>query len=359
MNNKVIALIFFGDLKYCPYLNRYTERLDLLDKKYEVLFWNRSGDKLVLPDNYFYYEEKSDLTKNKFNKFFDFVKARNWFIKRLEKTKPDKVIFLSTLSAIFLADYIINSKIKYILDIRDYSYENIKIFAFLEKKLIKNSCFTAISSEGYINFLPKHNYIIAHNFNRADLLHKKKYNKNKNIPVRILFNGVIRFFNWQKQYLDALKNDNRFKLIYYGEGPELELYKNYSKLNNILNIEFKGPYENKNKHLILNEADIINNTYGNIYNITKTKYAISNRFYDGLIFHIPQLVEPDGFKTSLILKNRIGTNLSVNPNFANELYDYYMNIDENKFDNDCNNALEKILLEDIRYIEQIDNFINN
>ena len=42
MNNDLISLIFFGDSKYCQYLQRYTERLDLLGKKYEVLFWNIS-----------------------------------------------------------------------------------------------------------------------------------------------------------------------------------------------------------------------------------------------------------------------------------------------------------------------------
>ena len=49
----MIGLVFCGDLKYCPYIRRYIERLELASKDYKVYFWNRGGFDLDLPSNYY------------------------------------------------------------------------------------------------------------------------------------------------------------------------------------------------------------------------------------------------------------------------------------------------------------------
>ena len=46
-------------------------------------------------------------------------------------------------------------KNNYILDIRDPSYEKFKLFNQILKKIICSSYFTTISSEGFLEFLPK------------------------------------------------------------------------------------------------------------------------------------------------------------------------------------------------------------
>ena len=128
----------------------------------------------------------------------------------MKENESNKVILLSTLTGILLFDKLKKYNKKYIFDIRDYSYEHIYVFRKIEKKLIKNSYFTAISSKGFKSFLPKHDYIVAHNFNRNEMIEMPKFKKH-DLPLKLVWNGTVRFFDFQKQYLDLLKNDIRFQ----------------------------------------------------------------------------------------------------------------------------------------------------
>lgn len=41
----MIGIVFISDVKYCTYLEKYTEILNSNNKKFEVLFW--SGEKKI------------------------------------------------------------------------------------------------------------------------------------------------------------------------------------------------------------------------------------------------------------------------------------------------------------------------
>lgn len=349
----MVTLIFCGDLKYCPYLARYIERLEELKVSYRVLFWNRGNFKLDLPNNYVWYNSPSDEGASKIKKAVDFIGFRRWIIKQLSKKRTDKLILLSTLTAVLLFDKL--KKYDYIFDIRDYSYENISVFKKIEKQIIKNSYFTAISSKGFMKFLPKYNYVIAHNFNRNEMIECPKFAK-KQLPLKIVWNGTVRFFDFQKKYLDALKNDERFQLVYHGAGTDLEKYKDYCSKNEIYNVVFTGPYNNKEKYNLLKDADILNNCYGG-KDGDQLRFAISNRYYDGLIYHIPQLVETSGYKASVTNKCHVGIALDAGESFADSLFNYYNSLSESDFDVACTKALKNIIKEDDIYIRKIDEFI--
>lgn len=353
----MIGLVFCGDLKYCPYIRRYIERLELASKDYKVYFWNRGGFDLDLPSNYYWYGQQSDLRKGKVSKALDFFRFRSWLKNRIVKDNPDRLIVLSTLSGVIMGRFLYSGKRDYIFDIRDFSYENIKPFYEIEKRVIKNSSFTAISSPGFKTFLPKYDYIIAHNFNREDIVEGKKFNRT-NGKLKFVWNGVIRYFEFQKQYLEALKNDERFEIVFHGDGPELEDYRKYCEKNGFKNVIFTGAYNNSDKARLLSDAAILNNCYGYTVNAgNKLKYAVSNRFYDGMVYHIPQLVEPSGFKPNWANKAELGISISPSAQFADELYSYYNSIDPIKFDNCCEKALKKVIKEDNEYISRIDEFI--
>ena len=168
----------------------------------------------------------------------------------------------------------------------------------------------------------------------------------------------MRYFEFQRYYLDALKNDSRFNIVFHGDGPELKLYKEYCAENGFVNVTFTGSYNNEDKAALLKEAHILNNCYGYTQNAgNKLKYAVSNRFYDGMIYHIPQLVEPEGFKPEWANASGIGVSFPPDKNFANKLYDYYINIESESFDKACNRELDRVIEDDDRYIEMIDKFI--
>lgn len=353
----MIALAFCGDLKYCPYIKRYIERLEAAHEEYKVYFWNRGAFQLDLPENYIYMDTFSELTKGKAAKAFDFLKFRSWLIQNLKRDKPDKVVALSTLTGVVLGDFLCRSSMSYVFDIRDYSYEHILPFYEIEKKVIKNSVFTAISSRGFESFLPPNEYVIAHNFNRKDVVEGKKYQKHEG-KITFVWNGVVRFFDYQKRYLNALKNDERFEIVFHGDGPELGLFKDYCRNEGFENISFTGTYENAQKEHLLENAGILNNCYGYLQNAgNKLKYAVSNRFYDGIIYHIPQLVEPEGYKTNWVKEAKIGVSFDAEDGFTDKLYNYYINIDSAEFDKACEDTLYTVMQEDDEYIRQIDRFI--
>lgn len=340
---------------YCPYIKRYTERFEKHNIEYEVLFWNRAGLALNMPKNYKYFDLKSDESSKAEKKLIDFFRFRHWLKKSIRQSKPDKLIVLSTLSGMVMPDILKRYKNRYIFDIRDYSYENIRLFYNIEKKIIENSTFTAISSKGFEAFLPQHSYVIAHNFNRNDMKDQREFQKSGK-PIKLVWNGTVRFFEFQKNYIDALKNDERFLMVYHGNGTDLEKYKNYCKENNIRNVIFTGSYENSEKARLLADAGILNNCYGGKSG-DELRFAVSNRFYDGLIYGIPQLVESGGYKASLVKQINVGTDMKADKNFADKLYDYYMSIDEKQFNSHGKEALEEIIKEDDIYINEIDKFI--
>ena len=352
----MISIIFCGDLRYCPYLSRYTDRLELAHSDYEVLFWNRSALKLNVKDNYKYYDSPSGEELEKSKKMLDFLGFRKWVKKQLKYSKPDGIIFLSTLSAVLLCDVTNKYNKRYVFDIRDYSYENISVFRKIESRIISNSYFTAISSKGFKAFLPEHEYVIAHNFNRNEMIDPYCFSKKRE-PYQIVWNGSVRYFIYQKKYLDIFKNDPRFIMVYHGAGIDLDLYKNYCNDNGINNVLFTGAYDNRDKARLLKEAAFLNNCYGG-RDGDELRYAISNRFYDGLVYHIPQIVEADGYKAKETLRLKVG--LGVEPTFdlPDRLYQYYSDLDAEIFDKNCETALSEVILDDDNYIQRIDEFAN-
>lgn len=355
----MIALVFCGDLRYCPYIERYLERIRKTTHDFKVYFWNRSGDLPALDEHYSYYGVASRLNKRKVEKLKDFYQFGKWLARRMDADKPDKVIALSTLTGMLLIRQLKKGYAgRYVFDIRDYSYESNPFFKEAEKELVDASYFTAISSRGFEEFLPAHDYVIAHNFSRDEAKIRRTFHRADG-TICFAFNGMLRYFSYQKRYLDLLGNDERFKLIYHGDGPEAEQYQAYCRENRILNVTFTGRYDNAQKPELLSGAHIINNCYGNPFGTDKrVKYAVSNKFYDGMIYHIPQLVEPDGYKAALTEKYGIGFALRPEEGLADRLYKKYMEIDGSEFDERCEFALKKVVEEDDRYISKIDDFLN-
>lgn len=302
------------------------------------------------PDNYVCYDSPSDESLGKLQKLRDFIGFRKWVVKQLKAYPNEGLILLSTLTGVLLFDKLPKLCQRYIFDIRDYSYENLCIFRAIERKLIDRSFFTAISSKGFEAFLPDHDYVIAHNFNRNELVQDPKFVK-RDKPLKLVWNGTVRFFDYQKQYLDALKNDSRFEIIYHGSGIDLEKYKQYCKDNDIRNVLFTGAYDNKDKFKLLHDADILNNCYGGRVG-DWLRYAISNRFYDGLIYRIPQLVETGVYKSDVVEKAGVGIAMDAGPDFADKLYNYYMSLETYEFEQSCKKFLDEVIAEDDLFIKK-------
>lgn len=313
----MIGIIFIGDIKYCPYLDKYTDEIIRNNEDYEVLYWAREKYSKHYKNNNsskfipFYLE--SSLSNPPHKKMLGFYKFRKWLVKKIKQNKYEKLIILSTLSGIIINDLLLKEyKNKYIFDIRDYSYEHNKLFYLIEEKLIKHSYFTSISSEGFKSFLPPFSkYLIVHNFNSKEVNMDNEFKKDVVAnPLTVVWNGTLRYFDHQKHIIDHFSKDDRFKLVYHGIGPEYDTYIKYCRDMNIENVTFTGEYNNNDKHELIKGAHIINNSYIS-HKHMETKYAISNKFYDGVIYKIPQLVELDSYKFDLVMKYGVGFGIDV------------------------------------------------
>jgi len=354
----MIAIVFIGDLKYCPYLSLYERELKKGNYEYEVLYWSREGKKSS-NNNYISYNYQSKLDSTNIMKLKGFYKFRKWLLSRMKNKKYKKIILLSTLSGIIIHDFLIkNYKNKYLLDIRDYSYESNRLFKFIESKVIKNSFITGVSSRGFLRFLPESDkYFIVHNHNENQAV-EKTWEKKKTGTVNIVWMGALRYFEHQKKLIDALKNDNRFTLYYHGSGSDFEKYKMYVNNLDANNIYITGEYDNENKKSLLKNADILNNNYHN-QNQMETKYAISNKFYDSIYYAIPQLVETETYKSKITEEYQLGFSLDFNnENLGDEILMLYNQLSESKFNNNIKKLSKSVNRENNKYLEQINSFLD-
>lgn len=353
-----IGIIFVGDIAFCPYLAKYKEMCEAKRVEYDIIYWNRSNDQTKYPDNYLSYNLQSNLKQSKIKKARDFLKYTVWLQRIIKKGKYDKLILLSTLSGVIVANLLKAYKGKYIFDIRDYSYEHIKCVYAIEKKIIENSFFTCISSPGFKSFLPAHDYLVAHNIQSEFLECKKDFLPKKyGEPLNIMWNGMVRYFPYQSKIIDRLKNDPRFMIYYCGWGPDLDQFKQYTLENKITNVIFTGKYDNSEKANILQGADILNNAYWRSMP-DRIIHAISNRYYDGLVFGIPQLVEAGSYKAKICEQKGIGCPFIDSEEFADNLYEWYFQLNAADFNKSCKDLLDDIESEMLLYEKRISDFLD-
>ena len=163
----VACIVTYDEYFNIPYVKDYENLLINNQIQYDFLLWNRTGDKMEMPvesriNHVFNYITK----KSKISKVIPFLMWRRFAKRILKKNKYDFLIVCTTIPAVLLTDLLLKSyKDKFLLDIRDYTYENIRLYRYALKKLINYSGLTVISSKGFLEWLPfdKDAYVVSHN----------------------------------------------------------------------------------------------------------------------------------------------------------------------------------------------------
>lgn len=356
--NKV-AFIYIGNIEICPYIKNYTNILDAKKEKYDVFFWEREKLNDFYPDNYFRFQFNSDPAKKKIYKIFDFIKFFLWLHKQKIGKKYDKVVCLDTLSAIlFFFAGKCNAKIA--IEIRDYSYEKFILFRLIETMVLKNANKIFISSNAFLEFLPaRFDYFLSHNFAMDEYLDRKEDNLKSDISdkIRLVYVGSLKYFNCQKAIVDQLGNDSRFEIYYRGYGPEYIRFVDYCSKHNIGNISISGLYTNVQKKEFYQEADFIINCY-DINEGAEVLYALSNKYYDGLIYGIPQLVEADTYKASLVTSYNLGIEWDYKTDgLANRIIEFVNSYNKEKFCKQCESLMNSYAEDNMRYYSVVEDFL--
>jgi len=341
-----------ANLYLCPYIKKYIDSFNDT-VQYDIVEWNRHDvvDDECGAENFFVYTERLDNDAPKYEKLFKILRYAGYVKKIIEKNEYSLVIFLHNILAIFMTLFLVSKyRRKYVIDIRDYSYEKVYPFFALEGILTKHSALNVISSPGYKYFLPKGEYVMVHN-DSCEYTNKicDQHNTQLSLPINIAFIGTVRFFEQNKKIFELIKHDNgRFKLTYAGYGSsDMKRF-----IGNPKDVTFLPQFSSKDTLTYYRNVDIINNVYGN--DSLSLKYAYSNKLYYAAHLRKPIIVSPKTYMADIVSQYGIGFVFNdKDPRVLDNLFDYYKSIDYEKFERNCDAFLETVNKESEIFSEKI------
>lgn len=354
----MIGIIYCGQIELSPFVKKYIAVMEKENVAYEIVHWNRSGIKMPDDDKNRTFCEQVDRYGNLAGKILPFLRFRRFAKRIIKKKNYEKLIILTTQTAFMIPDVLFGKyKNRYFFDYRDTSYEYIKLYKKFVNKIIKRSCFTAISSPGFRKYLTNEKeLIVAHNFqydyydNRA-----ARCVKNGSGKIVIGYIGYLREYDYLIKFAEKIGADPHLEFHIHGSGDCLSKLADFAKT--YPNISVYGAYDEKDKMKIVDTFDMI------CYNYPKSfvNYpAVANKFYDGLIRKKPMYGNSDTFSGELIAQNGLGISLPENEeNVTDKIYEYYNTFDEKEFEENCERVLKKVIDEDSYYTGKIEEFVKS
>lgn len=318
-----IALILPLNISFAPYLSIYTRVLDTMPNiEYDIIYCDKKG--LNEPAKYRF----DVLTKDhvsKINKLIYYYRYSRFLLRALRKEQYDKLIVFGPQIAIFIQRYLCKHYTgQFIMDYRDLSID--QYFKKTYLKILNASALNVISSPGFKEYLPDKQYILSHNFDINILqqaindVRTQPYTLTKQNGIyHIITNGRIRDIQQNTEVIQALANNDLFKLTFAGRGFAVPFLKKYVNKHNINNVQFTGIYDKQDEPDIIKQA-----TFLNIYYPLQpfAKSAISNRFYNSLIFRKPMITTTGTLQAHYAEKYGIGISVNNTSQLADEIIQY-------------------------------------
>ena len=345
-----ILLMGFTKVKYMPYANFYLDNLDRVKNEIHFLYWNRdtqtedlTGFRDIQFHEFKVYQEDEIA---KFSKIRNFLRYKRFAVGVIKREKFDFIIFMHSLPGVLIANLLIKKyKNRYIFDYRDSTYERFLPFKRVIGRLVKYSYATFVSSDAFRKFLPKEEegkIYTSHNLLLDSLNHRDEKEKHgiESDKIRIGFWGFIRHENLNKEIIKKVAADERFELHYYGrEQQTAKNLKIYTQSIGAKNIFFHGEYKPEDRYQFVRQTDIIHN----IYCDDNMMLAMGNKFYDGIIFRIPQLCMKGSFMGEQVEKYGVGRMCDpYDSQWLEIVYEYYRKLNIENFMQRCEVLLERI-----------------
>ena len=351
------ALIISGaNLDVTPYAFLYISHLKRYHAQIEVAVWDRKGGEQS-PDasvRLHVFTSVIDNSIPKARKIAPFLQYRRFLKRILMDGKYDLVVALDTQFAVLVSDLLFRYYPgRFVYDMRDLSLEGFAFYRKRMNRLVKESAVTFVSSDGYRQFFLDNSRIFTlHNYQENDLHYSNREGKlEKHHPIRITFWGYVRELELNKRIVSILGNDGRFRLAFHGASPYAEELRSFAEENGYTGVSFSGYYTQNERFAFSEQTDLIHNLYPNGNGFSNP--IMTNKYYDGLIFKIPQVCMYGGFMGARVEKEEVGIMCRVDETLPDVLYDYYMSLDLNKFGERCGQVLSEILEEQNRSLEQL------
>ena len=333
-------IVTYDDYFNIPYIKFYEDYLKKQNHSYDIVLWNRSRQEVEIPNAYVY---KGKDRHSKAGKLIPFLGWRRFVLDILKKQRYDRLIILTTLPAVLLADKLLGEyKNRFWFDIRDFTYENVSFYKDLVAKLVHAAAAVSISSPAFRHFLPESDKIyLTHNISNQESAETHcNLDPNRN-PITIGFVGGIQFFEQNKLLLQQFANNPEFRLKYVGKphlGCDLEPF---CQRNNITNAEFHPAFTNDQKPAIYREIQLINCIYGNHNQVVRL--LLPNRLYDCVLFKKPILVSKGTYLAEVVAQYNLGIAVDVEADdVVQAVRSYLENFDPNAFELGCRQFLERV-----------------
>lgn len=353
---KKVCFLTMGNIELAPYIEIY---MKYVEGACHIIFWDREGRGQRSDGNYYYRYNKQIKDTDKVQKAIGYAGYKRFARRVLLENKFDLVICLQTCVALLLSDVLMSKYAgKFIVDIRDYSDEKIGLVYKREKRLFARAKKCVISSEGYKEFLPAGEYLIAHNLRQLpkDEVESIRNRETKRTRLHIAYIGHCAYQEQYKKLLLNLKNDERFIVSFFGtRAEELE---EFCRNNDIKNVRISGTFDAKDILQLYKDVDFVNNLYGN--HTPVLDYALSNKLYFATELRIPILTCPDTYMAKVALHYGVGIAVNADDfNLGDCLYDYYMKLDWKKMSDGCQRFLDRAYKEQACFESYIRSVISN
>ena len=348
-----ILIIGPGKLKYMPYLHFYLDNIDWKANDVHVAYWNRDEkpEDTTIFQGLILHEFKCFMVNDAplKEKFRCFRKYRAFVKGILSAYHFDFVIVLHTLSGLMIYDALrMNFKGHFLLDYRDSTYESRnELFGRAVKSLCRMSRVTFVSSDAFRRFLPKdcaNKIYTSHNLLEDSLQHRE-YQKTPSDKIRLAFWGFIRHFEINRILIDRISTDKRFELHYYGREQKDALdLKEYAKRIGASNVFFHGEYNPNERYEFVKNTDLIHNIYSSANE--NMAMAMGNKYYDSIIFRIPQVCQLNSFMGHASMEHGVGFMANPeNPEFCEIVFQYMSALNRGQFSRACDVELERVYAE--------------
>lgn len=345
---KRVLLLGFGKISHMPYMQLYLDSFE--EARIDLVYWDRDGETdAEIPARIasaFRFSSRMDSRLSAGVKIKQFAAYRKFAGKVLKDNQYDLIISMQAMPGLTLLDKLITDyKKRYILDFRDLSYEHIIIYRKLIGVLAHNAKMVFTSSNAFRDYLPKDISIYTvHNYLEDSLKHSRRSTPRNRQPLRVSYWGIVRGIDINKKLVSAIGNDGRFELHYYGRlGNDGKTIQEYSKENGFVNVFFHGAYLPGERYGFVANTDILHNAF----DLDRAmKNAVSNKYYDGAIFGIPQICTKGSHMGRLVTQEGIG--IAIEPdheNFVDMLWSYYHSVDWDKFASDCDRVIQQACAE--------------
>lgn len=348
---KKLALIVSNNLWSCPYVKIYSKLLDGWGIDYDIISWDREGreEEGIQYTNI----EKS---RNPLCVFMSFVRFSAFVKRTVRKNNYSELIVFDSQLGIFLASFLKKYyQGNYVFDYRDLSIEQKTLFKKSFSTLLKNSYLNVISSPGFKKYLPQFDYTLCHNI---DIIKAQKGLMPVAPPdykqgIIVLTIGAIRKDS-NIEVIDSLGDREGFTLSFVGKGPFSSILESYVKDKGYKNIVFKGFYKKEEEEPIIRESTMINIAYPLIPSHIS---ALSNRFYNSLIYRRPMIVTKGTIQGEYAEEYKVGLSLDDYKNLSNDICNYLKSLDDSEYDTNCKKLLSTIIEENKMFEQKLKSFV--